>query len=297
MKTITLKGAFAALFFVSAVQGQNQDVLIEIIQAQGNVKMLKGRGGNIAVLAGVDKVLLVDDQFADMTPKILAAVRTVSDKPVHFLLNTHWHGDHTGGNTNIGAMGTTIVAHENVRKRLKDDQTTKNLSQSDALPEITFANGLNFHFDDEEITFFHSHRGHTDGDAMVYFMTSNVLHTGDLFFNGRYPYIDLNSGGDVQGYIKSVEHALMLINEDTVIIPGHGELATKEEYQDFLEMLRYLEKNISGAIQSGKTKEAILADASLTQKYDALQFGTGFINGERIRQLFYDSLVAPLEQE
>ncbi len=291
MKTNKFLIAYASLLGMTTLYAQNQEVAIEVIPVQGNVKMLKGKGGNIGMLAGSEKVLLVDDQFADMTPKILAAVRTISDKPISYLLNTHWHGDHTGGNDNIGKMGATIVAHDNVRRRLVADQKEKNQPRPEALPEITFANGLNFHFEDEEIAFFHSHSGHTDGDAMVYFMTSNVLHTGDLFFNGRYPYIDLSSGGDVRGYIKAVQNALMLIAEDTQIIPGHGELATKKDYQDFLEMLNYLEKNISGAIQSGKSKEAILADGSLTQKYDDLNFGSGFINSERIRQIFYDGLV------
>ncbi|MBU2525724.1 MAG: MBL fold metallo-hydrolase [Bacteroidetes bacterium] len=270
---------------------QSQEVNIEVIPVNGKVYMLKGRGGNIGLLAGNGIALLVDDQFADLTPKILAAVKTVSDKPISYLLNTHWHGDHTGGNANLGKAGALIVSHDNVRKRLHDAQQEKNQSNPDALPEITFAEGLNFHFEDEEIMFFHSHNGHTDGDAMVYFVQSNVLHTGDLFFNGRYPYIDLNSGGNALGYIKAVENALMIINDDTKIIPGHGELATKKDYHDFLEMLKYLEKNISEAIKAGKSKEAILADNSLTQKYDDLGFGSGFINSERIRQFFYESLI------
>jgi glyoxylase-like metal-dependent hydrolase (beta-lactamase superfamily II) len=273
------------------LQAQQQEVNIEVIPVNGKVYMLKGRGGNIGLLAGADKALLVDDQFADLTPKILVAVKTVSDKPISFLLNTHWHGDHTGGNANLGKAGALIVSHDNVRKRLFDTQKEKNQSNPDALPEITFAEGLNFHFEDEEIMFFHSHKGHTDGDAMVYFVQSNVLHTGDLFFNDRYPYIDLNSGGNALGYIKAVENALMLINDDTKIIPGHGELAKKKDYQNFLEMLKYLEKNISEAIKAGKSKEAILADGSLTQKYDTLGFGSGFINSERIRQFFYESLI------
>lgn len=280
----------AAVGCLSVISAQNQEVNIEVIPVNGNVKMLKGRGGNIGLLAGGEKVLLVDDQFADLTPKILSAIRTISDKPVSYLLNTHWHGDHTGGNANIGKMGTTIVAHQNVLKRLQRAQTEKNTLEPDALPEITFASGLDFHFEDEEIAFFHSHGGHTDGDAMVYFVTSNVLHAGDLFFNGRYPYIDINSGGNILGYIKAVENALMLINDDTKIIPGHGELATKKDYQNFLEMLRYLEGNISGAIKAGKSKEAIVEDASLTEEYDSLGFGNGPINGQRIRQLIYESL-------
>lgn len=291
MKTNSFITLSVAFLMTVGLFAQSQEVNIEVIPVNGKVYMLKGRGGNIGLLAGNGIALLVDDQFADLTPKILAAVKTVSDKPISYLLNTHWHGDHTGGNANLGKAGALIVSHDNVRKRLHDAQQEKNQSNPDALPEITFAEGLNFHFEDEEIMFFHSHNGHTDGDAMVYFVQSNVLHTGDLFFNGRYPYIDLNSGGNALGYIKAVENALMIINDDTKIIPGHGELATKKDYHDFLEMLKYLEKNISEAIKAGKSKEAILADNSLTQKYDDLGFGSGFINSERIRQFFYESLI------
>lgn len=290
MKTTISLFVCAALACLTTLLAQNQEVNIEVIPVSGPVKMLKGRGGNIGLLAGAEKVLLVDDQFADMTPKIVSAIRTISDKPISYLLNTHWHGDHTGGNANIGKTGTTIVAHQNVRKRLAGNQTEKNTPEPDALPEITFASGLDFHFEDEEIAFFHSYSGHTDGDAMVYFMTSNVLHTGDLFVNGGYPFIDINSGGNVLGYIKAVENALMLINDDTKIIPGHGELATKKDYQSFLEMLKFLEGNISAAIKAGKSKEAVMEDVSLTEKYDVLGFGKGFINGQRVRQLFYESL-------
>lgn len=278
---------FLISFLASA---QEQEVKISVNPVNGKVFMLIGQGGNIGLLVGSEKTLMIDDQFARLSDKILQAIKTVSPNPVSYLLNTHWHGDHTGGNSNIGKTGAVIVSHENVRKRLADAQKEKNENDPDALPEITFADGLSFHFEDEQIMFFHSHAGHTDGDAMVYFVNSNVLHTGDLFFNGRYPYIDLNSGGSALGYIKAVENALKIINDDTKIIPGHGNLATKKDYQDFLTMLKYLEKNITEAIAAGKSEEEIINDDTLTEKYDALNFGSGFINSQRIRQIFYTSL-------
>ncbi len=278
---------FLISFLASA---QEQEVKISVNPVNGKVFMLIGQGGNIGLLVGSEKTLMIDDQFARLSDKILQAIKTVSSNPVSYLLNTHWHGDHTGSNSNIGKTGAVIVSHENVRKRLADAQKEKNENDPDALPEITFADGLSFHFEDEQIMFFHSHAGHTDGDAMVYFVNSNVLHTGDLFFNGRYPYIDLNSGGSALGYIKAVENALKIINDDTKIIPGHGNLATKKDYQDFLTMLKYLEKNITEAIAAGKSEEEIINDDTLTEKYDALNFGSGFINSQRIRQIFYTSL-------
>lgn len=283
--------AFLSFFLLgTSLFAQDAEVKIEVTPLNGNVYMLTGRGGNIGLLAGAEKTLVVDDQFANLSDKILEAIKTVSDKPVSYLLNTHWHGDHTGGNSNFAKTGAVIASHEKVRNRLAAAQKEKNQNDPDALPEITFAEGLSFHFDDEQILFFHSHAGHTDGDAMVYFVTSNVLHTGDLFFNGRYPFIDLNSGGSARGYIKAVENALKIINDDTKIIPGHGNLATKKDYEEFLEMLKYLESKVSLAIEAGKTKEEIVNDPKLTEKYDILNFGTGFINSERIRQIFYTSL-------
>lgn len=278
------------LFIGTSLFAQEAEVKIEVTPVSGKVYMLTGRGGNIGLLAGAEKTLVVDDQFANLSEKILNAIKTVSDKPVSYLLNTHWHGDHTGGNSNFAKTGAVIASHQNVRERLANAQKEKNQNDPDALPEITFADGLNFYFDDEQIMFFHSHAGHTDGDAMVYFVNSNVLHTGDLFFNGRYPYIDLNSGGSARGYIKAVENALKIINNDTKIIPGHGNLATKKDYESFLEMLKYLEANVKEALAAGKTESEIVSDEKITEKYDALNFGSGFINSERIRQIFYTSL-------
>ncbi|PKP44396.1 MAG: MBL fold metallo-hydrolase [Bacteroidetes bacterium HGW-Bacteroidetes-13] len=292
MKRISFLSFAMILFYSQTGISQNQDVTIKVTAVTDQISMLVGQGGNIGLLVGEKKALMIDDQFAPLTGKILDAVKTVTDKPVSYLLNTHWHGDHTGGNANMSQTGALIFAHENVRKRLENAQREKNELIPNALPNFTFTDQMNFFFEDEEIMFLHSHNGHTDGDAMVYFVQNNVLHTGDLYFQGRYPFMDLNSGGSVSGYIEAVRKALMLINDDTKIIPGHGNLSNKKEYLSFLEMLEYLHSNISQAIASGKSEAEIVADTSLTEKYDKLGYGSGFINSEKIRQTFYTSLRA-----
>lgn len=292
MKLISVLSIAIILLFPQTGIAQNQEVTIKVIPVTNQISMLVGQGGNIGLLVGGKKALMIDDQFAPLTGKILDAVKTVTDKPVSYLLNTHWHGDHTGGNANMSQAGALIFAHENVRKRLENAQRTKNELVPNALPDFTFTDQMNFFFEDEEIVFLHSHNGHTDGDAMVYFVQNNVLHTGDLYFQGRYPFMDLNSGGSVAGYIEAVRKALMLIDDDTKIIPGHGNLSNKKEYLSFLEMLEHLHANISQAIASGKTEAEIAADETLTEKYDKLGYGGGFINSQKIRQTFYASLTA-----
>lgn len=249
--------------------------------------MLEGAGGNIGISIGDDGVFVIDDQFAPLSEKILAAIKSLSDKPLKFLVNTHYHGDHTGGNENMKKAGATIIAHDNVKKRLVEKQTSK-----EALPVITFNDKLNLSINNESIAIFHVANAHTDGDSLLYFTESNVLHTGDTFFNGRYPYIDLNSGGSVKGYIEAVKKGLILINDDTKIIPGHGKLANKKDYKIFLKMLKTLQNSIQKAIDEGKTEDEVKNDNSITKAYDDLDYGSGFINNEKIRLTFYKSLKA-----
>ncbi len=263
---------------------QNFDnVTITTTKLSDNVYMLVGAGGNIGVSVGDDGVFVIDDQFAPLTTKIEAAIRTLSDKQIQFLVNTHYHGDHTGGNENMKKLGTTIIAHDNVRKRLED-------KPKDALPVITFNDELSLHINGEKISVFHVEHAHTDGDALLYFTKSNVLHTGDVYFNKRYPYIDLNSGGSVNGYIEAVKKGLSAINDDTKIIPGHGELSTKAEYQFFLEMLETLKDNVLSEIKKGKTEDEIAANSEITKVYDDLGYSWNFISSEKIRRTFYLSL-------
>ena len=273
------------LFASSALFSQTNEVTIETTKLSDNVYMLVGSGGNIGVSAGEDGVFIIDDQFAQLTPKIVTAIKAISDKPFQFLVNTHYHGDHTGGNENMAQQGVQIIAHENVRKRLMDGESSK-----DALPIITFNDRVNVHMNGEDVNVHHVEHAHTDGDAILYFTQSNVLHTGDTYFRNRYPYIDLKSGGSIDGYIKAVKKGLTLINDDTKIIPGHGEISNKEEYQSFLTMLETLRTNVQSEIDKGKSEDEVAANNAITKQYDDLGYGDFFINSERIKRAIYQSL-------
>ncbi len=265
---------------------QNKDVTIKIHKLTDQLYMLEGQGGNIGISVGNDGILMIDSQFAPLTPKILEAIKTISDKPIKFLANTHHHGDHTGGNENISKLNTPIIAHDNVYKRIKD-----NKNQSDAyLPVITFNNEMSIYMNNEQVLIFHVEHAHTDGDALLYFTNSNVLHTGDTYFNGRYPYIDLNSGGSVNGYIEAANRALILIDNDTKIIPGHGQPSNKKEYTFFLKMLETLRDKVTTEIENGKTEDDVANNTALTKTFDDLGFSWNFITSEKIRRTFYLSL-------
>ena len=265
----------------------NQEVIIETQQLSDNVYMLTGQGGNIGVCVGDQGIFMIDDQFARLTPKILEAVKALSDKPIQFLINTHYHGDHTGGNENIAQQGAKIIAHDNVYKRLSESTPA---TPKKALPVISFNDKLQLHINGEDVIVFHVENAHTDGDALLYFTQSNVLHTGDTFFSELYPYIDLDSGGNINGYIEAVKKTLILIDDDTKIIPGHGKLSNKAKYQFFLSMLEDLKTKVLAEIESGKTEEDVAANTAITKTYDDLGYSWAFINSERIRRTLYKSL-------
>ncbi len=283
MKNFSNSFLIITLFCSSLLVAQNE-VVIKTDKLSDNVYMLTGQGGNIGVSVGDDGVFVIDDQFARLTPKILAAIRTLSDKPIVYVANTHFHGDHTGGNANMAKEGAKIIAHDNVRKRLVD-------GGKDGLPVITFNDKLSVYMNGEQILVFHIDNAHTDGDALLYFTESNVLHTGDNYFHRRYPYIDVNSGGSIDGYINAVSSALILIDDETKIIPGHGSVSNKAEYSSFLEMLKELRANVQAEIDKGKSEDEIVSNGAITKKYDDLNYSWGFINSEKIRRAIYLSLV------
>jgi glyoxylase-like metal-dependent hydrolase (beta-lactamase superfamily II) len=295
-KKIKLLFAVCCTLATTTAFSQNEEVIISVDTLSADVYMLTGQGGNIGIYVGEEYVFMIDDQFDRLSDKIKGAISQLSDKPIAFLFNTHMHGDHTGGNAKFNDGNTTIVAHDNVRERVRNnnqkDLEEKKISleyYKKMLPEVTFSEDISFHDGEETIMAFHVHNAHTDGDAMVYFATNNVLHMGDTYFAGRYPYIDLNSGGSIDGFINAHKKALMVINEDTVIIPGHGRPSNKKELQAYVELMETIRSRVKAAIASGKTLEDLIADPSIGGEYDKTH-GNGFINPERMREIFYKSL-------
>lgn len=247
--------------------------------------MLQGSGGNIMIAVSEDKVLMIDSQYAPLSEKIKDAIGTITTLPISYLINTHHHGDHTGGNEKFNSENTTIIGHSNVKKRLLAEDKSQGF-----IPEKTLEEQLELQLPNEKVLIIHVHNAHTDGDSFIYMIEDNVVHMGDVFFNGKYPFIDLQAGGSIDGYIKAQQQILAYINEDTQIIPGHGELATYSDLKNSIAMLQYLRNAITDAIQDGSTKEDIIKDQDLTSKYDKLDYGTGFISSEKIKEIIYDDL-------
>ncbi|APD91081.1 MBL fold metallo-hydrolase [Alteromonas mediterranea] len=271
-------------FNTAIAQDRFADVEVKATAIKGSVHMLTGAGGNIGVSAGEDGVLIIDDQFAPLAEKIAAQLGQLgSDKP-KYVINTHYHGDHTGSNAFFHShKGATILAHENVRVRLADDEKVK----PEALPTITYEDGIKIYFNGETLHVMHLAVGHTDGDSVVWFEQPNVMHTGDLFFNGRFPYIDQGAGGNVEGYMDSVKQLLAKIDEDTVIIPGHGDISNKQEYTAFLSMISETFNYVKALKQDGKTLDEVKT-MGLEDKWS--DWSWNFINEEKwIATLYKDA--------
>ncbi len=275
-------------------QGGPEEVKIETIEVAAGIYMLVGEGGNIGVSAGEDGVFMIDDQFAPLTPKIQAAVAEVSDQPIRFLVNTHWHFDHTGGNENLGNAGALIVAHDGVRRRMKAGglieffQNQIPPAPKAALPVITFADSVTFHLNGDELHVFHVPPAHTDGDSVIHFREANVVHMGDLYFNGLYPFIDGSSGGSVDGVIAAAEKVHAMIDEDTKIIPGHGALSNRAELAAYIEMLKDVRAKVGALVDAGKSLEEAIA-AEPTAAWDD-PWGKVFINPEQFTTIVYKIL-------
>ena len=248
------------------------NVTIQTLPVAGNISMLIGQGGNIGVSAGEDGVLIIDDQFAPLAGRIKAALQELGSDTPKFVLNTHFHGDHVGGNAEFGADGV-IVAHENVRLRMVDGE-----SPPLALPAVTFNDNVTVHFNGENITLIHMPAGHTDTDSVVLFEDANVIHMGDHFFNGGFPFVDIASGGSVQGYISNLEKVLSWIDNDTQVIPGHGPLATREDLLSFYNMIKDTSTAVRVSRSMQQSAEEIVAEG-LGPEYES--WGQGFINEQR----------------
>ncbi len=269
---------------------------VDSIKVSDNIYMLVAEGvhGNIGISVGDDGVFMVDSKLAPLSDEIKASIAKISDKPVKALINTHLHYDHVGSNESFGSDGAIIVAHDNVRTKLKSEQYIKFFDKKtpalnkSGLPKVTFNKEMTLHYNNEEIIIKHLPNAHTDGDSVVYFKKANVLHMGDLFFNGMYPFIDSSNGGSVKGFIKAILMTIKSIDDKTKIIPGHGDLANKADLQTHYNMLVAITNNIEKLIGNGKSLKDVIA-AKPTSKFDK-KFGGGFINPESFITIIYNDL-------
>ena len=256
-----LVAGLAALAGAGDLRAQNMDdVQIETQRITDGVYMLVGQGGNIGLSVGEDGVFVIDDQFAPLTEKILAAIAAITDESVRFVFNTHWHGDHTGGNENMGEAGALIVAHDNVRERMSAEQVLERIgrpvsttpaSPDGALPVVTFTDDVTFHINGDRLHAFHVSNAHTDGDAIVHFVRANVVHMGDTFFRDRFPFIDTASGGSIDGLIAAAGDALAVMDGSTRIIPGHGALSDREDLRAYRDALKTMRDAVAALMEQG----------------------------------------------
>ena len=269
-------------------------VEVKVVPVAGGVSMLVGQGGNIGVTTGKDGTFLIDDQFAQLLPKIRAAVKTLGDQPIRFVVNTHFHGDHTGSNAPLGEAGVVIVAQDNVRKRLGLERVDRDTKEKippkppSAWPLITFADSVAFHLNGDDVDVIHVSAAHTDGDAIIRFQKANVIHMGDTFFNGMYPFIDVDSGGSIDGIIAATDKGLSLSDAATKIIPGHGPLGTKADLQKYRDVLAGVRDRVKALVAQGKTLEQVSA-AKPTAQWDAT-WGKGFMKPDMFVSFVYRSL-------
>lgn len=256
----------------SAIAQDFDDVVINIHPVSGGVSYIEGRGGNMGLFIGDDGVFLIDDQYAPLTARIVAAIRSLSDEPIRFLVNTHMHPDHTGGNENFGRMGTMIFGHDNVRSQMLAAE------YAEEPPLITFSDDMSFHINGEVVHVFKVPNAHTNGDVFIKFQGSNVIHTGDVYRTTTYPYIDVGNGGSFLGTIDALDRLIEASDAGTKIIPGHGQLSNVAEARVFRDMVAAIRDRVAEAIRNGMSLEEI-QNAGLTADYDERWAGTGRIGG------------------
>lgn len=294
MKSLLLF-ALTTVMLVSVLPGQDfSEVKIEAHQVRGNVYMLIGQGGNIGVLTGKDGAIMVDNQFAPLADKIKAAIAELTDLPVTYVLNTHHHGDHAGGNEEFSKSGGVIIAHENVRKRLSSEQFQEFFDRTTPpkpegfWPVITFQESIRLHFNGEDIDIIHGAPAHTDGDAVIFFRKANVIHMGDVFVTYGYPFLDADSGGSIDGFIEFLDMVIDLIDDETIVIPGHGALSKKSDVVAFRNRLNDIRYLIVSEMNQGATHEEIVEKEVLKQYEE--EWGGGFIKAKDFILLITSSM-------
>jgi glyoxylase-like metal-dependent hydrolase (beta-lactamase superfamily II) len=294
MKRLILSLAASLAFTTSQSPAQDTPVEYETTKLSDSVTMIKARGGNIAVSAGEDGVFVIDDQLKPNAEQLLAAIGAVSDAPIRFVINTHYHGDHVGGNEAIGDMGAVVIAHDKIRERMTSEQFSHFMDSTTppwpagALPVVTFNDRVTLHLNGEAVAVHHVPRGHTDGDSIVFFPDSNVLHMGDIYFNGLYPYIDLDGGGSVQGMIAAVAEGIALADAETRIIPGHGPLSNLGELEAYHSMLVEIRDTVQALIDDGKSLQEVV-DARPSARWDDT-LGKVWITPGNLAVFVYNSL-------
>lgn len=293
-KIIGVIALLAAGFMLTATTTQADDVKITPVKLTEQIYMLSGKGGNIGLFIGTDGTFLIDDQFAPLTEKIVAAIKSVGGTTPKFLINTHYHGDHTGGNEKLGKEGTLIFSHDNVRVRLESGSFIKAFNMkrpavaNEGLPVVTFSADINFHLNGDTVHAIHVPHAHTDGDSFIHFEAANVIHAGDIFFNGFYPFIDVQHGGSLGGMIKAADKVLSLANNDTKIIAGHGPVGDKEQLIKYRQMLQTAHERLKKLKAEGKSAaEAAAAEplADLEEKW-----GNGIFKSDRWIELVYSGV-------
>jgi len=296
---VLLAGMMAVAQAAKAQQDRNfSKVQIKVTKVSGNIYMLEGEGGNIAASVGEDGIVIVDDQFAPLAEKIQAALKDlkITDKPVRFVINTHYHGDHTGGNAPFANAGSTVIAQDNVRKRLETGGTGGNggsikmqipPAPKAALPVITFEHDVTVHLNGEDIRALHFPAGHTDGDAVIFFPKNNVVHMGDDFVRYGFPYIDVASGGSVQGMIDAMEKASAMLPADVKVIPGHGALSNLDDVREFVKMLKETSAAVQKAINEHKTLDQMKQEKILEPWK---KWSGDFIDSDKFIETLYNSL-------
>ena len=293
-KIISVLCVLIAGFMSLSTPGQAADEKIIPIPVTKQIFMIAGEGGNIGLFIGEDGTFLIDDQFAPLTEKIVEAIKTVGGDYPKFLINTHYHGDHTGGNEKLGQGGTLIFSHDNVRARLiigsyiEAFNMRRGSVPKEGLPVVTFSEDINFHLNGDSIRAMHVPNAHTDGDSFIYFKEANVIHAGDFFFNGFYPFIDVNHGGSLKGMIKAVDRVLALVDDNTKIIAGHGPIGDKEQLASYRQMLGIAYERLGKLKAEGKTAQEAVAAKPLADL--EATWGDGLFKSDRWIELIYSGV-------